>query len=215
MVNTNKTISSVPVDLWAATTRYETPGYESEKVQLGPAGSATQTGRLPVTGSGPFTVIIFDDVQTTPYAFGGTIYFTGNGSGGHRLAPADNIFTPCGGPTADGVAFVHSFILTPLATPYIPAPRFGLIGTGIGPLTAGIAPRNDEVSMIITNVSVETNITANYTAFTKATVDFCNCNASINVLDSASPSNVTRVLPGYFTDTNLGAAGGACGVRFI
>ena len=110
MSNANKSTPAPAVQLWAATTLYETAGYTAEKVQLLPTGiTGEYRGFVPFNSANatPRTIIVFDDVVVKPHPKNGT--YGASLQKTRYYDPADfiktdNVFSPCTGPTSGGIS---------------------------------------------------------------------------------------------------------------
>lgn len=90
------TNGSTATELWAITTRYETPGFESEKVKLTDAGSNAFTGALQLVDDSTVNVILYDDSWTWPIRWGGVIRDTvAVATHNYSSTTGDDYFSPC------------------------------------------------------------------------------------------------------------------------
>jgi hypothetical protein len=215
--NTNKSDSGLAVELWAATTMYETSGYETEKVKLTQGDGGVWAGNLPIKDSGSRTIIIFDDAFSTPHVFGGSFFYNGTSSGSEGLdtAPTDDYFSPCQGLVINSggevsLSTLANFDAHPtdpggITTPWLPViPPGNIEGAPSDDKT------NDEVFISISDKSNGDTIEVSYPSLNRGTFsDFCTCGVQ-GVLASATGSASTISGTLYFTDNNFGASGGSC-----
>ncbi len=224
--NMNKSVYAAAVELWAATTLYESPGFQGEKVKLTTTNGWLYSGVIPLADTGSRTVIVFDDVFTSPHPYGGTPvpgFAAGSqpvsvvgGSGGHSLIPTDDYFSPCGGRKINGTTFMASQVmLTAQAagggnTPFIPAPRLPVLGSQ-GSGFSSTTSLNDEVYTIMPGQSAGSLTIVDYLTFANSNNSFCECTTTVNVRGySGSVAHDPLALSGFFTDTNFEGSGGAC-----
>ncbi|MES0488593.1 MAG: hypothetical protein ABUK01_01280 [Leptospirales bacterium] len=192
--NNNKTSPKKAVDLWAVSTRYETGGYSSEKVQLTDKGNGEWSGLLPLVDQGDTYIIIYDDVQTKPIPYGNstlqtsTFYF----SASKRLI-TDDYFSPCMGPVKNP---------TGANTPLYNLMSSGQISIFNNADNVGSATTaNDEVYIVQYVNSDSSTVQVDYTQFGQANVSwFCNCNRNVQIYKTSifysSPSTtVTNTYP--------------------
>jgi hypothetical protein len=200
--NTNKSIPAPALQLWAVTTRYETSGYNQERVLLESwDGGITYEGTLPLRDGRRRTVIIFDDVVTKPHPYSG-YYNSKKGSVQHYLIPTDNVFSPCSGfqkddtPLADLVQHTYSYTETYynyFDPPWIPKINIDEnIETYAGP--------TDEVYITITNRRHGNKINVDYRELHNYnTGEFCHCNQSINLAKETYIYSTTTTITEHTT----------------
>jgi hypothetical protein len=186
--NNNKESPAAAQELWAATTLYETSGYESEKVMLTDSGAGVWTGNLPTVDSSPRTILVWDDIQEKPYPLGGELA----GSGGSRYAHlldtvvSDNVFSPC--PIAkhpyQNKTIIDDFNTTALTLPRLynqtgyTGQRFEYVSN-----VQLESLMNDEVYSLYYYASGGDTVSFDYTEFTKATLDFCGCSSGDQIIN--------------------------------
>ena len=195
--NSNKTTPAVAVELWAASTRYETSGYEFEKVKLENKGGGTWKGILPLADSG-VSIIIFDDAQALKIPFGNITKIMGNSFFTFsQFVTADDYFSPCTATIefASGSPFYD--LITNNSLTVFTGTQTGSNGT----------TTNDEVYTTQYISGDSSSVEVNYTNFQKASFAwFCNCSKSVQwytastVYNSGANQSLAAV---NFTDDNL------------
>ncbi|MES0488591.1 MAG: hypothetical protein ABUK01_01270 [Leptospirales bacterium] len=198
-MNKNAMMGGYAKTIWAATTRYETTGYEAEKVKLDSNENGNLVGYLPVKpGTTSVTVIVWDDDLTNATPYGGNRYAPY--SRNHKLLKAKGYFTPCTGASDTlGVLLsnrVYGDNRLPAfgyATAFISSGNYRTYGTNSQVASNG-GP-SEEVYTTVTSVSPDSSITVDYTSFILPTANHCDCPKPLNVVNAmyavSSPRQVS------------------------
>jgi len=201
-MNKNVGMGGYARTFWAATTRYETKGYELEKIQLESYGNGSVGGYLPIKpGSKSVNIIVWDDELTQATPYGGSRYAPY--SRNHKLLETKGYFTPC-----TGAIDSTNKRLANWAYADSRLPAFGgggtntYFGTGTSVFNAG-GP-SEEVYTTVSNVSPDSSNTVDYTTFTLPTANHCNCMKPLQIVSAqygfSSPKIVSdwAITPGNY-----------------